>query len=736
MARRRKRKGLVTMLIVILVAGGLVWYYWPSQKAESMQLTNGTNLKFHTTAEELQVYNDAKWQSFFVKGINLGAAIPGHDPGELAISKDDYLRWFSMISEMGANTIRIYTIQKPIFYEAIVEYNQKNTKTPLYFIQGIWSPEEAFNKSNDALSPESKKAFIDEITNAVHAVYGTTTIAKQYGKANGNYSTNAGAYLLAWHMGTEWDPKLVNNTNKLHQGEPPFKGEFFQAKAKASPFESLLAEMINTIAGLENKEGWQHPQTFTNWVTTDPLQHPGEIFYEEDMVSVDPSHIEAVHWDAGYFASYHVYPYYPDFFRLDKTIQNVRNDKNEIDSYKAYLRQLKAHHPGIPVMVTEYGVPSSIGIAHHGMLNRNQGGHNEQEQGAIDADLYHQIVQEKMAGAILFSWQDEWFKKTWNTMNYEMPQDRRKLWLNVLTNEKMFGLLAMDPSKADEIHIDGDLQDWDKLKKNEVGKVNVNVPGIKDIQITQDEGYVYIAAQLTADFNPNQQILNLGVDTTKGGNRHSQQMGNHKLDEGLETLISISTDKESKISIASNYDFNTRLYGVKYDMFPVQKQDMKDDSGIFNPWKLSTGLKSEPPDSKRPSPFEEVETGHLTRGTTDPADPKFNSSSLLQVKGSVVEMRIPWMLLGFTDPSTLSVMAYPDAKGSLNSIKTKGIRLVPWITNRIDNKVVGLGEEGSVYSITPLIPFTWKGWDVASYQERLKKSYDAMKQAFTDKAIE
>ena len=34
----------------------------------------------------------------------------------------------------------------------------------------------------------------------------------------------------------------------------------------------------------------------------------------------------------------------------------------------------------MPVMITEYGVPSSLGISHLGMGGRNQGGHNEVER--------------------------------------------------------------------------------------------------------------------------------------------------------------------------------------------------------------------------------------------------------------------------------------------------------------------------------------------------------------------
>ena len=37
----------------------------------------------------------------------------------------------------------------------------------------------------------------------------------------------------------------------------------------------------------------------------------------EDMVSVDSMHMKATRkWPGGFFASYHAYPYYPDFLRL------------------------------------------------------------------------------------------------------------------------------------------------------------------------------------------------------------------------------------------------------------------------------------------------------------------------------------------------------------------------------------------------------------------------------------
>ncbi len=54
-----------------------------------MQLDSGTLIKFRSQAENVEVYENQQWKPFFVKGVNLGAALPGHDPGELPIDKKD-----------------------------------------------------------------------------------------------------------------------------------------------------------------------------------------------------------------------------------------------------------------------------------------------------------------------------------------------------------------------------------------------------------------------------------------------------------------------------------------------------------------------------------------------------------------------------------------------------------------------------------------------------------------------
>lgn len=92
-------------------------------------------------------------------------------------------------------------------------------------------------------------------------------------------------------------------------------------------------------------------------------------------------------------------------------------------------------------------------------------------------------------------------------MPLEIPADRRAYWLNVLTNEKMFGLLAMDPGKQEQLTIDGSLDDWDDLKDEEVKTWQGQVDGIQEMKMTHDEAYLYIGLTLDQPFDPEKTVF-------------------------------------------------------------------------------------------------------------------------------------------------------------------------------------------------------------------------------------
>jgi len=62
----------------------------------------------------------------FVAGVNLGPTIPGRQPGEQAISREDFRRWFPQMAGMGFRALRVYTIMPPSFYQELRVFNLEN----------------------------------------------------------------------------------------------------------------------------------------------------------------------------------------------------------------------------------------------------------------------------------------------------------------------------------------------------------------------------------------------------------------------------------------------------------------------------------------------------------------------------------------------------------------------------------------------------------------------------------
>ena len=210
----------------------------------------------------------------------------------------------------------------------------------------------------------------------------------------------------------------------------------------------------------------QRPVAFSSWPTLDPLVHPTETsgaeedalrrargeatpvpeypspVYNEDSNAVDAERVIAGPEDvAGLFASYHIYPYYPDFMNLDPVYADAR-DADGPNRYLGYLRALKAHHRSQPLLVAELGLPTSRGAVHVHPQGWNHGGHTGAEQGLLVARMMRSVADARGAGGIVFAWIDEWFKRNWLHDEYELPAERNALWRNALDPEQNYGIVG------------------------------------------------------------------------------------------------------------------------------------------------------------------------------------------------------------------------------------------------------------------------------------------------------
>jgi len=687
---------------------------------------NGVKQISMTQNGRLAVYDGTSWQPRFWNGINFGATKPGHYPGELATSKDDYLRWFPQMKQMNVNVVRVYTILPPDFYEALDAFNQ-NRKDPLLLLQGVWTPEEELigkeREGNDAYRTDISDTFHSEIVNAVKAIHGDVTLPSGPGHASGTYKTDVSRWLLGWIIGTEWYPYAVKATNDRHPGTRPFAGTYFEAAANASPFESWLAGMLDTAAIQEMKYGWQHPISFTNWLTTDPLRHPNEPLPHEDLVTVDAMHIRPkAEWSAGYFASYHAYPYYPDFLRFQASYQTYRDARGQINPYAGYLHDLRQCHPGIPLLIAEFGVPSSRGIAHYGPAGRNQGMHTEQEQGTMDADMIRSMYDERYDGAILFEWQDEWFKFTWNTIDYEIPEERRAMWHNRLTNEENFGIIAVEPGKSpyDTINIDGKTDDW----RHRNAKLHADYDTF-DLTVTHDASNVYLLLEKKQGaWDLEHEPVTIGFDTLGGGSHTADVAPGFGFSEAIETLLTLRGEADSRMLVNSAYDQHTWLYGSIKKMLPrpLKPEYLRAENGIFLPWRLALNKPLYLPESRVQMPFEEYEVGVMRKGNSDPSNTEFNTLADWYMDKRILEVRIPWMLLGYTDPSSHLVWDYPFHAGAIVAVPSEGIRIMPY--------------SGSTAPTTVAAPlfYDWSSWNEPVYHERKKRGFDILQRLYGELA--
>ncbi len=749
---RLLRMSIFLLCAVALAVGVIVFLRWGKVQRPVSDVGGITQVST-VKGSHIAVYDGTGWHTQFWNGVNMGASLPGHSPGELAPTKEDYLRWFPQMKEMNVDVVRVYTILNPDFYEALAEFNS-GRKDPLWLIQGVWSPEEKLigkkEEGHDAYSGDITSNFRSEIRDTVRAVHGDADLPTRPGHASGRFRADVSEYMLGWMVGTEWFPYAVKATDDANPGMKPYSGRYFRGTSDASPFESWLAWMLDTVGEEEMKYGWQHPVSFTNWLTTDPLKHPNESNDQEDLVSVDPMHVEPTSsWKAGYFSQYHVYPYYPDFLRYEPKYQKYRNSEGKIDPYAGYLHELRAHHKGIPLFVGEFGVPSSRGMAHKGPLGRNQGYHTEEEQGKMDTGMLQQIRNEGFDGGLLFAWSDEWFKFTWNTTDLEIPKDRRQMWRNRLTNEENFGVISSEagPSEQKTIHVDGKADDWKRLSGEQGGvkgffkglsdRALVHTYGVQeqaygdfDLSVSHDEAYLYLMMKKhKGDWDLKSDEVDVGFGTLPGGGNTAKPAPGLKFpDGGAQFLLQMKGEKDSRILVNSAYDQFTWLWSYRYHMIPDPGTSRDASAGDYLPWDLPLSRKLYLPQTKQWVPFQKIEVGKMREGITDPSSPDFNSLADWYAKGDVMEVRVPWMLLGFTDPSSLKVWDYPyktsSNKDKLEAAQVDGVRVYPAIrnSNSGDQKIEPLG-------------YTWNGWNDPNFHERKKKGFDILRKAYEDKTL-
>ncbi|MFC1513680.1 T9SS type A sorting domain-containing protein [candidate division KSB1 bacterium] len=633
---------------------------------------------FAVQGNYLGVYNGVGYDQLFVKGVNLGVAVPGTQPGELAASKDQYDRWLNKMGEMDLNTLRIYTLHYPRFYEAFYEYNSAHPENPLYLFQGIWLNEENPGHDLEQLSQE----FNLDIEEVIDCVHGNRTIESRFGKAYGAFSTDISKWVIGYILGREIFPDEVLNTNLIHEDSTSFNGEILQLTS-ATPSEIWTVKKLDkTIRYERDTYDVERPVSLSSWPTLDPLTHPTEdsTLSDEDKAFIDLNDVEIINAPAGIFASFHAYPYYPDFISEDPDYIQF-SDQDGPNSYLGYLTDLKNHYNNMPLIIAEFGVPSSWGNAHFAHSGMHQGGFDEKQQGDYNVRIMQNIYDTDCGGGLLFSWIDEWFKQSWITNPIGPEVSRRPLWHNVTNPEQNYGLISFDQEQPDYSEFNT-YEDAGKISK---------------IEADIDNEYFHVRITLDSALTVNDSLI-IGFDTYRNDLGESMLPGGAVVVNRAEFALIITNSDTSQLYVTEAYD----LFGIYHNVAGPEQlfHSVPTDNAQWNlvRWKNNY-----------------YEDAIYNIGILRKREISETSTSLdaVIIDDNVISVRIPWTLLQFTDPSLMEVM-----HDDRNTVERE--------TTISDGLAISVSLGGSILETNR---YYWNSWNVApSTVERDKESM----QIFTD----
>lgn len=702
------KRVIIAACIAVVCLGGLFYAVYFEGFYLDLNPDAPVDAVFRTVGTEIQRKTaDGEYERFSIRGVDVSSNIPGYPTLEFAPNQKDYLRWMEQIGEMGANTIRVLNIMDDDFYEALYIYNTSHTE-PLYLLQGLQVSDESNYGAEDIYS----SGFIDQLlTNskrAVDVIHGKIMIPLSDFTGTGNYSWDVSSWVIGYLIGHEWDSGIIAFTNNSTQHPTSYEGTYFVTSSEATRFEAAMARVMDQLILYESsKYKTQRLVSFINDPSNDPFSY--EELYVTRFLKYNQIDIENIvpteKLESGYFASYRLYHFSPDFLQYFSEEQKEELGRILIGldteaMYHGYLDLLGRYHT-IPVVAAGYGFSTARTATYEGEAPLT-----EQEQGESLVQVWKDASDAGWSGVFISTWQDTWERRTWNT-SYATFDYKDPVWQDMQTEGQCYGLMEFRLGNSEATcFVDGDTSEW--TEEDIVAETSEGT-----LSMQYDEKYLYFYFE-GMNYTPETDTLYIPLDTTPQSGSTYCLNYNMTFDRACDFVLYIHGKNNSRIMVQERYEILWAMHAYETDRTDPYDEIWDVDSPLFKTVCLMI-QQADPAPLGLWDAAETYETGHLRYGNGNPNSVEYDSLADFCFTENGVEIRIPWQLLNFASPAEMMIHDdYYDNYG-VEYIHADMLYVGAALGNDRDQRLI-------------LSPFYLEGWnDVSEYVERLKKSYYIVK---------
>lgn len=668
---------------------------------------------FRTEGKEiLKKGEDGTWATFEIKGVDMSTSMPGGAVLDFEPDEEDYLRWMELIQDMGANTIRVYTVADADFYKALYEFNTAND-SPIYILQGLQVSDQANYGSEDVYDDDFLDTLMENGVAAVDVVHGRRAILTGNVTGTGYYRWDVSQWVIGYLVGHEWDSGNVAYLNNSTDYPESYSGTYFKTSPDATRFEAVMAQVMDRITSYEsNKYEEQRIIGFVNDPSNDPFEFT-DLYAARFLKysSLDAENvIPTEKLVSGYYAAYRLNYFSKDYLKYftseqKNELKDILSELDTSDIYCGYLDLLGKYH-SIPVIAAGYGFSTSRVPVFEG-----EDPLNEREQGQSIVEVWQDAMNAGWAGVFISTWQDVWDRRTWNT-SYATLDAKDPVWHDVQTEGQCYGLMEFSLGDGKPVcTIDGSSSEWtedDMVSESDDGRIYVKY----------DEEYIYFYAE-SEDFVSEEDSIYIPVDTNEElGSTYCQNI-DVSFERPADFVICIDGEEESRVMVQERYEILWAMHAYELTREDPYYEVREKNSPVFNPISVLI-QRNTPVAANEWAASLTYETGKLRYGSADPESPAYDSLADFMFTENGVEIRIPWQLLNFATPSDMQIHE--------DYYENYGVEYTA-----IESMYVGMCRKNGREHRIPMGELALEGIENTDmFTERLKESYYIIREYWTE----